>query len=312
MKGFFLCGDNGVMNTLTNRLPFTANFHFLRACNFRCRYCYATFADSIDSDPRGLLSHDQLIAVVRQLARRFTKLTFAGGEPTLYRRLPELLAAAKAEGALVNLVTNGSRLDPARLASFAGSLDFLTLSADSADAATMAAIGRADAAGRALPADHYLSLAVAARTVGIGLKLNTVVTTLNTKDDMAAFVRALAPSRWKLLQAAPVAGQNDAFIATLSPAREDFDGYVARHAAALVDTAIRLVPEPIEVIRGSYVMVDPLGRFFDSATGRHRYSRPLLDVGVDVARGDVAFDEAKFSARGGTADWAATSTLFQA
>ena len=286
------------------RLPLTANFHFLRACNFRCRYCYATFADSISADPRGLLPHDQLLAVVRQLARRFTKLTFAGGEPTLYRRLPELLAAAKAEGALVNLVTNGSRLDPARIATFAGTLDFLTLSADSASAATMTAIGRADADGRALPSSHYFDLAGAARTAGITVKLNSVITTLNEQDDMAAFVRTLAPARWKLLQATPVAGQNDAFIATLSPARAAFDAYVARHAAALSGTAIRLVPEPIEVIRGSYVMVDPLGRFFDSTTGSQRYSRPILDAGVDAARADVAFDSAKFAARGGAADWA--------
>lgn len=291
------------MKTSSNRLPLTVNFHFLRACNFRCRYCYATFADSVESDPRGILPHDQLLAVVRQLAQRFTKLTFAGGEPTLYRRLPELLVAAKQEGALVNLVTNGSRIDPQRLATFAGALDFLTLSADSADAATMSAMGRADASGRALPAEHYIGLAAAAREVGICVKLNTVVTKLNTDDDMSAFVRALAPARWKLLQAAPVAGQNDAFIATLSPARSDFEAYVSRHQVALKDTNIRLVPEPIEVIRGSYIMVDPRGCFFDSATGSHRYSRPLLEVGVDSARADVAFDEVKFSARGGTADW---------
>jgi len=285
------------------RLPLTVNFHFIRACNFRCKYCYATFTDSVESNPRGLLPHDDLLAIVRQLARRFTKITFAGGEPTLYRRLPELFAAAKAEGALVNLVTNGSRIDAAWLADNAHHLDLLTLSADSAAEATMAAIGRADSAGTALSPDHYIGLARAARLAGIEVKLNTVVTTLNAEDDMVAFVRDLAPSRWKLLQAAPVAGQNDAHIALLTPSRERFDRYVTRHEDALAFSGIRIVPEPVEVIRGSYVMVDPLGRFFDSATGRHRYSRPILGIGVDTSWAEVAFDEGKFLARGGAADF---------
>jgi radical S-adenosyl methionine domain-containing protein 2 len=231
-------------------------------------------------------------------------LTFAGGEPTLYPRLSELFAIAKREGALVNLVTNGSRIDHDWLVRQAKFLDFLTLSADSADSATMSALGRADASGHALPASHYIDLAKAARHNGIGVKLNTVVTTLNSSAHMVEFVRALAPSRWKILQAMPVDGQNDSQIARLTPDLVDFQAFVRHHEGRLLDSGIRLVPESIDTIRGSYVMVDPRGRFFDSTTGRHRYSSPILGVGLDVAWSQVSFDKDKFLARGGDADFA--------
>jgi radical S-adenosyl methionine domain-containing protein 2 len=286
------------------RLPHTANFHFIKGCNFRCRYCYATFCDSTGA--RNILPHAQLLEITQKLARRFSKITFVGGEPTLYRRLPEMLAAAKAEGALTNVVTNGTLIDAAWLAANANVLDFLTLSADSDRADTLAALGRAAPNRAPLDAAHYIALAEAARAAGIRVKVNTVVTRLNDAEDIAAFIRAIAPARWKILQAAPVAGQNDAHIAALTPARPAFDAYVARHTAALAGTGIRVVPEPIETIRGSYVMVDPQGRFFDSVTGTHHYSRPILDAGLDAAFAEVAFDPAKFDARGGAADYAAS------
>ena len=50
---------------------------------------------------------------------------------------------------------------------------------------------------------------------------------------------------------------------------------------------------------GSYVMVDPLGRFYDNTLGRHRYSSPILDVGVSAALGDVAVYPGRFEERGG-------------
>lgn len=286
------------------RLPLTANFHFIKSCNFRCSYCYATFADIMG---RPLLPVDQLFDVTRGLARRYAKVTLVGGEPTLYPRLPEMLAVAKAEGARTNIVTNGSRIDAGWITAQADTLDFLTLSIDSDDAATHQALGRTGRDGRGMTNERYLELAEAAHAADITVKVNTVVTTLNCAQDLSGLVRALAPQRWKILQAAPVEGQNDTFIADLTPERHDFDAYVARHETALAGSGVRVVAEPIEMIRGSYIMVDPQGRFFDSTTGTHRYSRPILQVGIDTAFTDVDFDPAKFTQRGGDADFAGTA-----
>lgn len=282
------------------RRRLTANFHFIKSCNFRCDYCYATFADYAG---RPFLPDEQLVALTRLLARRFTKVTFVGGEPTLYRRLPELLAVAKAEGALANVVTNGSRIDAAWIEAHRDKLDFLTLSIDSASADTHRALGRATKNGKVMQAAHHLELARAARALDVGVKINSVVTTLNSGEDMAALIRDIAPKRWKIMQATPVAGQNDRYIASLTPGRAEFDEYVARHNRALAGCGIRIVPEPIEMIRGSYIMIDPQGRFFDSTSGSHRYSRPILDVGMDAAFTEVSFEDDKFLARGGDADY---------
>lgn len=282
------------------RLPLTANFHLIKSCNFGCLYCYATFAEVLG---RPVLPDDQVLALVRLLAQRHTKVTLAGGEPTLYRRLEDLLAVIKAEGALANVVTNGSRIDAGWIERNADNLDFLTLSIDSAEPATHRKLGRASRSGATLPAQHYIDLADAARVAGVGIKVNTVVTTVNAGESLAEPIARLNPQRWKILQATPVAGQNDKYIGVLTPTRAGFNGFVERHQRELASTGIRIVAEPIDQIRGSYIMVDPRGRFFDSAAGTHVYSRPILEVGLDVAFAEVDFDPVKFLNRGGDADW---------
>ena len=61
------------------------------------------------------------------------------------------------------------------------------------------------------------------------------------------------------------------------------------------------------LIRGSYAMVDPHGRFFDSAGGGHRYSAPILEVGLVAAFSQVSFDPVKFLHRGGDYDFTTES-----
>jgi radical S-adenosyl methionine domain-containing protein 2 len=69
------------------------------------------------------------------------------------------------------------------------------------------------------------------------------------------------------------------------------------------DVGVTFVAESNAVMSGSYAMLDPAGRFFDNTTGAHRYSRPVLQVGVEDAFRDVAFDAGKFEARGGAYAW---------
>lgn len=75
----------------------------------------------------------------------------------------------------------------------------------------------------------------------------------------------------------------------------DFQGFVARHQS-LGD--VMCVEDNTEMIE-SYVMIDPLGRFFQNAFGQpsYRHSRPIPEVGVDHAFAAVGMDPAKFCAR---------------
>jgi radical S-adenosyl methionine domain-containing protein 2 len=235
--------------------------------------------------------------LVEVLAPVFRKMTFAGGEPMLCPWLPELVRAAKARGMVTMLVTNGSRLSSDAIDALTGALDWVTLSIDSADARTHAELGRA-VRGKAIPMERYAATAERTRAAGMRIKVNTVVTNLNAGEDLSPLLRALRPERWKILRVLPIAGQNDGSVEPLLCSTEEFEGFVERHRG-LAREGITLVPEDHDDIRGSYAMIDPAGRFFDDLEGVHRYSDPILDVGVEAAWSMVRFSLVRFTKRGG-------------
>jgi radical S-adenosyl methionine domain-containing protein 2 len=176
------------------RRALTANFHFLHECNFRCKFCFATFDDWKHADEFRPLTHEGRMKVVRELGRTFAKITFAGGEPTLEPRLPDMLQMAKSQGALTNVVTNGSKVTPAWLEDNRTLIDFLTLSADSDRPETHVRLGRATRRNVPLSVQHYIAISRAALRLGMKLKLNSVVATVNQDEDISSFVKAVAPS----------------------------------------------------------------------------------------------------------------------
>jgi len=279
------------------------NFHLWQPCNMRCKFCYATFQDVKRSIlPKGHLSKEQAIEVVRHLATHgFQKITFAGGEPTLCPWLPELIQTAKEADMTTMIVTNGSRLTNDYLSSLRPHLDWVALSIDSLDEVTCINIGRAEPGRGAIGAVGYRAMVDRVKAHGFRLKMNTVVNRHNWMEDLGAFIRYARPERWKLLQALPIIGQNDAHIDALTVSEAQFEAFVQRHAS-LADIT-RIAPETNAQVRGSYVMVDPAGRFFDNAEGTHRYGPPILEVGVPLAIEQMDYDEGKFLERGGVYDW---------
>jgi radical S-adenosyl methionine domain-containing protein 2 len=273
--------------------PIAINYHLLKPCNARCSFCFATFRDV-----HGQLRVDdakRLITTLRDAGGE--KLTFAGGEPTLHPNLGELVRHAKEVGFVTCVVTNGFRLDRL-LDDHAEAVDWVALSVDSADEATQASLGRGSG-------DHVanaIRLADRAHALGLRVKLNTVVTTLTWWEDLAGLVRRIHPARWKVFQVLPMAGQNDDGVGDLLISDAQFRAFVDRHAH-LGTQGLAPIVEDNDAMRGSYVMVDPLGRFYGNATGRHVYSAPILEVGVPAALVQVGFEPAKFDARGGRYAW---------
>ena len=291
----------------TSSYPPSVNFHLWEPCNMRCRFCFATFQDVKQTVlPKGHLPRAQALAVVEKLADAgFQKVTFAGGEPTLCPWLGDLILRAKERGLTTMLVTNGSRLlSPGLLEALCATLDWVVLSIDSADPRTHERLGRSIAGqvGRALPVEHYQAVTNALQAHNIRLKINTVVSAENAGEDMGELLLALRPERWKVLQVLPVDGQNDGRVSPLLIDELTFRRFVARHQR-LVGSGVQLIAEDNEAMTGSYAMVDPAGRFFDNTASKHRYSRPILDVGVATAWQDVRFDPDRFDKRGGHYDW---------
>jgi radical S-adenosyl methionine domain-containing protein 2 len=269
------------------------NFHLLKACDAACRFCFATFRDV----PRqlGVRDAERVIDLLR--AAGVDKLNFAGGEPTLHPKIGVLVAHACGAGLVTSIVTNGSRLG-ALLDEHAAHLDWVGLSLDSASEETEIAIGRSRGAHVA----RAIELAGRCRALGVRVKLNTVVCALNWQENVSDLVRGVRPERWKVFQALPVDGQNDGVIEPLLIDADQFGAFVERHAG-LAAEGFPPVVEDNEAMRGSYVMVDPLGRFYGNATGRHLYSDPILAVGVAAALAQVGFDPEKFVTRGGRYAW---------
>jgi len=251
--------------------------------------------------PAGHLTRQESVSLARILGSRFGKVTFAGGEPTVIAWLPELVAEAKQAGAVTMLVSNGSLVTEALLARMRDSLDWLALSADSANPLAHQALGRRIAGGP-LPPGHYLQIAGIARRLGIRLKLNTVVTALNWRDDFAPFVAKFRPDRWKVFQVLPLSDQNAGSVEPLLVTPWQFEAYLERHRH-LEKEGVTLATETNSEMTGSYLMVDPAGRFFDNVNGHLSYSDSVLDVGVDTAMVEVRFDERVYRARGGAYSW---------
>ncbi|MCY4652982.1 MAG: viperin family antiviral radical SAM protein [Dehalococcoidia bacterium] len=288
--------------SVVDKIP-TVNYHLWRPCNMKCGFCFASFQD-IDSHilPKGHLGREDSLLVVEMLAEAgFRKINFAGGEPTLCPWLPDLVSRARELGLTTSMVTNGSLMSAQWLDSVGGRLDWVALSIDSVDPSTLLRMGRTIRSGPMSERD-YLCRIDMLKERGIRVKVNTVVTRSNLMEDLTDFIIKAQPERWKLLQVLSVDGQNDLTVAGHISSEDEFGRHV-RLNRRVEAHGVTLVPENNDLMKGSYVMVDPAGRFFDNVVGRHTYSQSVLEVGVDRALSEVSVDSQKFLSRNGLYDW---------
>ncbi len=283
----------------------SVNFHLWEPCNFRCKFCFASFQDVKKSIlPKGHLPQARAIQVVKMLAESgFKKITFAGGEPTLCPWIGDLIALAKDYGMTTNLVTNGWMLlkKPELLKTLSQKLKWLTVSIDSLIPETNALSGRALRGKQPVSREEYIQLIVHARTLGLRIKINTVVHQLNWQEPLWKFISEAKPERWKVFQVLPVNEQNDLHFDDYSISKKQFDAFLCLNNKAKEFTIV--VPETNQQMRASYVMVDPAGRFFDNVEGKYTYSEPILNVGVDSALMQVKISTKVFLERKGLYNW---------
>lgn len=280
-------------------LPKSVNFHLIKTCNYSCKYCHSRFNDS-----QNKITQEDVHQIVRLIADvpspEQRKITFVGGEPTLLPWLSDVISTAKVNGLVTMVVTNGSRLlDQAYLETLCNHLDWVGLSIDSTSEKTNREIGRATRQKKVLCQSDWIDIAERLRFEGVNLKVNTVVSRPNLHEDLSSLIALLSPDRWKIMQVMEVIGQNDDMFSELAVSLEEFNLFVDRNKEKLGDLSKIIAREEAEDMRGSYAMIDPQGRFFDSVAGHQRYSDPILKVGVEKAWKQVSFSNEKFRARGG-------------
>jgi radical SAM protein with 4Fe4S-binding SPASM domain len=106
------------------RYPVLAEVALTYRCNLTCGFCYAGCGTA--GLPAGwsedrVMSDDEVCRVLDVVRRdaRCPSVSFTGGEPTLRAGLPRLVRHAKDLGLRVNLISNGQRLDDARVGELA-------------------------------------------------------------------------------------------------------------------------------------------------------------------------------------------------
>lgn len=276
----------------------SVNFHLWEQCNMKCGFCFAKFQDVKDTVlPKGHLSKDESINVVRQLADfGFQKITFVGGEPTLCPWLSELIEIAKEKGLTTMIVTNGSNLTDKFLKNNKKYLDWIAISIDSLKADINLGIGR-KYKNRIIDENYYYILIRKIKKYNYRLKINTVVNQFNYREIMQNFIDKVEPERWKVIEVMSIQGQNDRKFNKFAVTDLQYDYFISRHRD--------MISENNDLMKGSYVMVDPAGRFFDNSNGFHSYSNSIVVVGIENAFQEMNYDYTKFVKRKGIYNWKA-------
>lgn len=281
--------------TTFNQPPKSLNWHIFMKCNYSCKFCFKTYAgykSSLQPNSKEYLSDEKVKIILKKLKEaKVEKITFAGGEPTLYPYLPEVLKLAKEMGFVTMIVTNSSLLTDMYLDKIQDHIDYVKLSIDSSYEGIQKELGRGkgDHIKKTLEAGNRL------KNRKIKVMMNTVVTLKNINDDMSGIVEKLSPVRWKVFQALPEKGENDNFKWWCS--KDQFESFIKRHEK------YDPVAEPNNLMRGSYVIMDPIGRFMNDETGQYHYSDSILYTDVLKALGQVGWNYEKFKERGGEYEW---------
>ena len=107
------------------RAPRQVSVALTNACDLDCPFCYAPKAAAV-------LDAAQLCAWIDELdAEGCLGVGFGGGEPSLYRRLPQVCRhAAERTGLAVTMTTHAHRFTPQLVDALAGTLNFVRISVD--------------------------------------------------------------------------------------------------------------------------------------------------------------------------------------
>jgi len=269
----------------------SASFHIVKPCNMSCKFCYATFEDMRLTKQ---LSKEDAFKILDKLKDAgLEKITFAGGEPLLYKYISEVIKYSKYIGLTTSIITNGSLLTEQFLRDHTGTLDWIGVSIDSLNADAQKNIGRV-----AKQSVDYRALLCRIKKLGYKLKINTVVNHYNKKENMNDFILEFNPERWKVFQALRVEGQNEKQFDEIKVSDLEYYKFILRHKKRDM-----MVDENNEAMTGSYLLIDPQGRLFENSKGKHTYSSPLQNNTIEKCLSEIDLNREMFIKRGGVYEW---------
>lgn len=256
-----------------SRAPRQVSIAVTNACDLACEYCYAPKRPAV-------LEYGRLLSWAHELdAEGCLGIGFGGGEPTLYRRLPQLCRSITETTSLaVTLTTHGHRWTPELVEQLGGSVHFVRVSVDGVGGTYEKLRGRSydDLLER-------LELISGAFNVGINCVVNQ--RTLSELDAVAALAADVGASELLLLLEQPTPGRPGANADVATGLR----GWIRGHQGSVrlatgeqdADGLPTARPLPGEVRLRSYAHIDAIGSLRATSYSSHKV--PIDDRGVLAA-----------------------------
>ena len=101
--------------TLLDYPGYVAATVFIGGCNFRCPFCHnmniVESCNAEDNNGRDEISEEELFLFLQKRRGILDGVCITGGEPTLYKELPEFIGKIKNLGYTIKLDTNGTNPD---------------------------------------------------------------------------------------------------------------------------------------------------------------------------------------------------------
>ena len=289
--------DNGIKI----QRELVVNWHITEACNYHCNYCFAKW----DKQKNELMNDENSVSKLMDEIQKLPsilngkyltefesiRLNLVGGETFLnIRKVTRIIHQAKQRKFSLSAITNGSRLNNELVTLIANDFNSIGFSVDSLDSPTNIKIGRTEKSG-VMDTDKVLrdiSL-IKELNPSIDIKINTVVSSLNQSEDLSAFIDQAAPNKWKVFKVLPVITREN------EVSQDDFIEFLERHSK--FENIIS--SEDNDEMTDSYLMIDPIGRFFQNSIlgSGYSYSTPIVNTGIEEALNDINFDPQKFHGR---------------
>ncbi len=247
---------------MTDLRPLSLLCELTYRCNLQCPYCYNPldldgYRDEIDT-----ATWQRVINEAADLG--IVQLGFSGGEPTLRRDLAALVRTASSRGLYTNLITQGTFLDPVRLAELgAAGLDHIQISLQAPEREL------ADAIAGTVVHERKLEAIARVQDSGMALTLNCVLHR-NNHDTIEAVIELAAALGARKLELANVQFYGWAYRnrAGLMPTREQVE-----RGLEIATAAKRRLAGQLEIV---YVLPD----YFDDRPKAcmHGWGRAFMTV----------------------------------
>lgn len=272
----------------------TINWHIIHKCNYSCDYCFAKYEREIKKELHE--SKNDIEIILNKIYNYFSKeyvgysirLNIAGGEPLLSKNLGFIIQKSFEIGFKVSLITNAAKLTRKFIETNAKYISMFAISIDSLNELENSNIGRVSKK-QVLKTSKIIQYVEDFRILNpqVKIKINSVVNRHNYKTYLGDFIDLIRPYKWKVFQALSMSDKvycSDA----------QFNIFLNEHKSI----KSRIYSESNDDMIGSYIMIDPYGRFYqNSEKHNYDYSLPILKTTIEEAFTSIKFDKEKYDNR---------------